>query len=268
MGQISRCLRRTSDGYSFWCPGCREMHQVWTDRAERPCWTFDGNVEHPTFTPSLLITGKQIEQDAQGNWTGEWIKGPDGKALDHVCHSFVTAGRLLFLADCTHVLKGQTVDLPDLPQWAIDNREDSAMADNDTSTANLTDEARAALIAGDKPEGASDSSAQDSDKADSKSVQSFDLKIDAKAIEEMAAQLKQHVDDGLAALKGDLREEFSGELKEFADHFEQKLESVLRGMDGLDPDKLNEVLAAIRDSGAADLAARLTRIEGQIKHMV
>lgn len=31
-----------------------------------------------------------------------------------VCHSFVTAGRIEFLPDCTHALAGQTVDLPEI----------------------------------------------------------------------------------------------------------------------------------------------------------
>jgi hypothetical protein len=32
-----------------------------------------------------------------------------------VCHSFVIDGRIQFLSDSTHVLAGQTVDLP---KWA------------------------------------------------------------------------------------------------------------------------------------------------------
>lgn len=34
---------------------------------------------------------------------------------DEVCHSFVRAGKIEFLGDCTHALKGQTVPLPDWP---------------------------------------------------------------------------------------------------------------------------------------------------------
>lgn len=30
-----------------------------------------------------------------------------------LCHSFVTDGKIQFLNDCFHSLKGQTVDLPD-----------------------------------------------------------------------------------------------------------------------------------------------------------
>jgi len=41
---------------------------------------------------------------------------PDGVS-EYRCHSFVRDGRIEFLSDCTHALKGQTVDLPDLPDW-------------------------------------------------------------------------------------------------------------------------------------------------------
>lgn len=125
MGQVSRALRRTTEGYSHWCPGCREMHHIWTDRETHPVWTFNGDANSATFTPSVLITGKQIEQDAEGRWTGNWVMGPDGKALDHVCHYFVTNGQLLFLGDCTHPLKGQTVPIPDLPTWAADGKDEA-----------------------------------------------------------------------------------------------------------------------------------------------
>jgi len=34
--------------------------------------------------------------------------------MPSVCHSYVTDGRIQFLADCTHALAGLTVDLPEL----------------------------------------------------------------------------------------------------------------------------------------------------------
>ena len=36
------------------------------------------------------------------------------KASSSVCHSFITDGRIQFLGDCTHELKGQTVELPEV----------------------------------------------------------------------------------------------------------------------------------------------------------
>ena len=32
-----------------------------------------------------------------------------------VCHHFIRDGKIQFLGDCTHALRGQTVDLPDIP---------------------------------------------------------------------------------------------------------------------------------------------------------
>jgi uncharacterized protein DUF6527 len=76
----------------LWCPGCQEVHGI-TD-----LWQFDGNTEQPTISPSILVQGGR-----QGS--------------DHVCHSFVKAGRWEFLGDSTHALAGQTVDVVPFPEW-------------------------------------------------------------------------------------------------------------------------------------------------------
>lgn len=74
----------------FFCPGYKEGHCIITPR-----WKFDGNVENPTISPSIL-TGFPPEMS------------------EHRCHSFIRNGQIQFLDDCHHELKGQTVDLPDL----------------------------------------------------------------------------------------------------------------------------------------------------------
>lgn len=114
MAQISKVLRRVEGGYAHWCPGCGEMHRI-PDR-----WTFDGDVEVPTFNPSVKITGKQTVK-INGEWTGEWVLGPDGKALDDCCHYFLHAGHLFFQNDCVHSLKGKTVPLPVIPEFVRDD---------------------------------------------------------------------------------------------------------------------------------------------------
>lgn len=70
------------------------------DPGKRPTWAFDGNLEAPTLTPSILT---------KFNWLG----------TEYVCHSFLTAGVFTFLGDCTHELVGRSVPIPDLPGWAI-----------------------------------------------------------------------------------------------------------------------------------------------------
>lgn len=111
-------LVKSETGYFYWCPACEETHHV---RITAPSgnWTFDGNMEAPTFTPSVRVTGKQ-GINKEGRWTGEYKCGPDGKALDLNCHCFITAGNIIFLPDSTHELKGKTVPLPDVPTFATE----------------------------------------------------------------------------------------------------------------------------------------------------
>lgn len=90
----------------FRCPGCDDNHQIHVGT-----WTFNGDLERPTFTPSLLVGGVQWEPNAGFHKPNHDVVA--GEPI--VCHSFVTDGRIQFLGDCTHALAGQTVDLP---EWA------------------------------------------------------------------------------------------------------------------------------------------------------
>lgn len=74
--------------HCFWCPGCDMAHCV-----DDTKWSFNGDLERPTIQPSVLVQGS-----AWQNLT---------------CHFFVTSGRIQFLTDSTHLLAGQTVELPD-----------------------------------------------------------------------------------------------------------------------------------------------------------
>lgn len=108
MGQVSDKLRRLEGGYAHWCPGCEETHVIFDS------WKFDGNLEAPTFTPSVKITGKRaVNKD--GRWTGEWVRDANGNPLDLCCHYFLTGGVIQYLSDCTHALKNQRIVLPPLP---------------------------------------------------------------------------------------------------------------------------------------------------------
>lgn len=103
-------IKPFSRGWVFWCPGCDEHHYVVTH-------TFDKNMEQPTFSPSVLVTGKQTIRTGDGEW--DWVRGIDGKAIDKICHSFINNGKIQFLGDCTHSLANQTVDLPEYPEGKI-----------------------------------------------------------------------------------------------------------------------------------------------------
>jgi hypothetical protein len=85
----------TQLGFVIWCPGCEEPHAIYTAGPTK--WAFNGNRERPTFTPSLLVHG-------------------DCRPGGYRCHSFITDGKIQFLNDCGHKLKGQTVELPPYPE--------------------------------------------------------------------------------------------------------------------------------------------------------
>lgn len=86
-------------GIRFDCPGCGDPHVVPTG-ASANAWGFNGDFERPTLTPSILTRWKASNPD-----------DPEAVALEQVCHSFVTDGRIQFLSDCTHALAGRTVEL-------------------------------------------------------------------------------------------------------------------------------------------------------------
>lgn len=90
--RVSSKLGRTTAGHYHWCPGCESMHVL------PDSWTFDGNVESPTFSPSFLH---------------KWNYGPERTPKS--CHYIVTAGILNYCGDCHHALRGTSVPIPDLP---------------------------------------------------------------------------------------------------------------------------------------------------------
>lgn len=92
-------------GYRFYCPGCKDYHGVSTNLDLRgPHWRFDGNLERPTFSPSVRVRGG-------------WVYHDDGDATfdpSFFCHFFVQHGRIEYLSDCTHALATSVVDMVDL----------------------------------------------------------------------------------------------------------------------------------------------------------
>lgn len=54
-------------------------------------WTWNGEIYKPTLRPSIKTHG-----------------------CDYLCHSFVNDGLVTFLEDCSHDLKGQTLEMLDV----------------------------------------------------------------------------------------------------------------------------------------------------------
>ena len=116
-----KILRNVEDGsWAFWCPGCKCGHVFYVDKpspiwcadcgghwrvgqpenhlpfCKNPAtkmgpyhWTFNGDMERPTFAPSLLCG----------------LKSPPR------CHLFVRDGMIQFLGDCAHEFANRTVPL-------------------------------------------------------------------------------------------------------------------------------------------------------------
>jgi hypothetical protein len=89
-------------GFRIECPGCKAggfggAHILTTGKVTKTRWEFNYDLDKPTFSPSLLC---------QFGWGEERTKV--------VCHSFIRDGMIQYLADCTHPLANQTVELPDL----------------------------------------------------------------------------------------------------------------------------------------------------------
>lgn len=107
----------------LWCPGCDELHapSLPGPAGYRPdtCWEWDGNLELPTISPSILITGVQWAEGEAFHKPGHLV--PAGGQIR--CHSFVRGGRWEFLTDSTHHLAGQTVDMVPLPAWLTDEED-------------------------------------------------------------------------------------------------------------------------------------------------
>lgn len=91
----------TAGMYSFYCPGCGKTHAVYTTQEKgytHPIWGFNGDVNKPTFTPSVAtLSTMKIA----------------GKYMEIRCHSFIREGKIQYLSDCDHAFAGQTIDMID-----------------------------------------------------------------------------------------------------------------------------------------------------------
>ena len=146
--KLSRILNpdKTPHGWCHWCPACQEMHCFRVEGAadesvKKPRWTFDGNVEQPTFSPSMLIfvmsrseeywVIRRTDKNKRGaveyateaaaraalpndRWVSELRKV--GGHRQTLCHYHLHGGKLNYCADSPHALRGKSVPLPDLPE--------------------------------------------------------------------------------------------------------------------------------------------------------
>lgn len=114
-------------GYSFTCPGCKDRHVLpvrplpqgvsESPDAGMAHWHFNGDLEKPTFSPSISVVCGHYAGQSKSECACEYNRLHPEEADDftcYICHSFVRNGAIEFLNDCTHVLAGQKMELPDL----------------------------------------------------------------------------------------------------------------------------------------------------------
>lgn len=86
----------TINGYSYFCPGCFCDHfiNVAHPNSLGAKWSVTGPLSSPTVSPSIHV----FYTDAKGNRNTQ-------------CHHHVRDGKIQFLNDCMHDLRGQTIPL-------------------------------------------------------------------------------------------------------------------------------------------------------------
>lgn len=85
-----------------------------------PVWTWNGSIDKPTLRPSVLSrSGHFINPSFDATKDECWCSyNRDHPDDQHFCcyldHTWITDGQVKFLDDCSHELKGQTLDLLDV----------------------------------------------------------------------------------------------------------------------------------------------------------
>jgi len=88
----------------IFCPGCGYEHGLPISGSSHPVWAWNGSLDKPTFTPSLL--------NLTGSFANPKFKDPEGIQPTR-CHVYITDGKIQFLGDCTHKMRGRTMELPE-----------------------------------------------------------------------------------------------------------------------------------------------------------
>ena len=88
------------DQYRYHCEGCGYEH-AFALKSEGGNHGFNMDLDNPTVTPSLL----------------------QNFSPDSICHSFIRDGKIQYLGDCHHHLKGQTIELPEIEDKPTNSKE-------------------------------------------------------------------------------------------------------------------------------------------------
>ncbi len=99
----------------FWCQGCQKKHMIRIQGDNS--WQWNNDLERPSFYPSVFSTSGHylnIHKEGESCWCT--YKNGESEFKCTRCHLFVKDGEIIYLHDCSHDLKGQTVSLIDIPK--------------------------------------------------------------------------------------------------------------------------------------------------------
>lgn len=98
------------------CPGCNESHGVPVKPRRNAAWEWNGSLEAPTLSPSVLVTSGHYSPTHRGDcWCSfKRASGEPSVFKCYRCHCFIRDGKIEFLGDCTHALAGSVVPMPDV----------------------------------------------------------------------------------------------------------------------------------------------------------
>lgn len=109
----------TGPDFLFWCDGCHCAHGIWTIQrnASNAIWTFNGNLEKPTVSPSIKIEYPAWEPPVTPENMDKWRANPWHQTKKtYICHCVINDGVINYGADSTHGLSGQTLPMTPFPQ--------------------------------------------------------------------------------------------------------------------------------------------------------
>lgn len=90
-------IKQDENYYFLICRGCNQEHLIPKIGKPGASWTFNGDFEKPTFSPSVMLKWNQGEAQ-----------------VPQCCHFIITDGNINYCGDCTHALVGQTIPLPEI----------------------------------------------------------------------------------------------------------------------------------------------------------
>lgn len=96
--------------YMFKCPaGHNHYINTKVQNHVNAQWDFNGDLDNPTFHPSVNErSGSYVDQNYKDDHEFH------GYGQSYQCHFIITEGKIHFQADCSHELRGQVLDLPDI----------------------------------------------------------------------------------------------------------------------------------------------------------